>query len=130
MDELAAFAGMMRVHCPTRGNDIYMRVVDKLVRQAAVPQLVAILTNEVNGFPLYEGSLHGCVWMPTGFAQARKIRDIVGQQKLEKIEEQHRKDKRTRNWVYRDSDVANRHGHCNSNPWNGHKKLFTRYDDL
>ena len=52
-------------------------------------------------------------WVTCPLETARKLRDAVGEEAFAAIEnEMHGH----WGWVYRYSDIANRHGHCNSNP--------------
>lgn len=127
-----AFAGMLRVYCPTRSNALFDLVVRQLVRTGHADMIEAIMTNQVQeAFDLYDGKLKDAIWVPNGIEQCRQIRLLLGAEKFKSIEKSNvDRAVETSAHMYRLSDLPNRHGYCNSNPWKGWKIKFSGYDRL
>jgi hypothetical protein len=129
-EDLSAFGGMLRVYCPTRSNSVFMTVIDLLIQREDNEKLESLLTNQILENDLFEGRLKFNPWIPPGYEKMRQIRDIVGKDKFSKIERQHVAQGRMTDWIYRSSDIPNRHKHCNSNPYPMHRKYFQSYDSF
>lgn len=113
--DLGAFAGRCAVSCPTRGGEAFNCLVALLVAGSKdIPLLrekvAAILTGKLeNVIVISEGSS----WVHCPSETARLLQDAVGDEEFARIELAMRG---TWGHVYRESDIANRHGHCNTNP--------------
>lgn len=116
---LDAFFGRCAVSCPTRGGSVFECLVALLcaggiVNGSPAPLLLekvqAVLTGKLDGVPVIaEGSSWACCPRET----ARRLQEVVGEEAFAKIELLMNG---TWGHVYRESDIPNRHGHCNSNP--------------
>jgi hypothetical protein len=110
-----AFAGRCSVSCPTRGGEVFNCVVALLaVGDENVPLLrekvAAIMTGKLgDAVVISEGSS----WVHCPAETARQLQEAVGEEEFARIELSMRG---TWGHVYRESDIPNRHGHCNSNP--------------
>jgi len=130
-EDICAFAGMLRVYCPSRGNNIFQLTVENLVRRNAADKLEVLLRNKVqDAFTLYQGPLENVAWVPLGYHLLQKVRDIVGSDALSELESYHRKKRSIRSWRYRESDLPNRHGFHNSHPNPKLTKEFNKYDQM
>lgn len=115
--DLDAFAGRCAVSCPTRGGEVFHCLVALLAASrtgARAPLLAekvsAVMTGKIGGAAvLAEGSS----WVHCPTDTARQLREAVGDEEFAKIELL-----MCGTWghVYRESDIPNRHGHCNSHP--------------
>ena len=127
-DDLAAFGGLARFYCPTRNGTVFRLLVAQLIHRADKEKLVALLRNEINGIPLYDSpQLAQSVWIPAGLGLMTQIRALVGAATLSQIAAEHRAASHSCTHLYRPSDLPNRQGHCNSNPWPHHKRQFVEY---
>lgn len=113
--DLDAFAGRCLVSCPTRGGEVFNCVVALLAAGSQeVPNLSqkveAIMTGKIDGTVVIS---EGSSWVHCPVETARRLQDVVGDDEFAKIELMMRG---TWGHVYRESDIPNRHGHCNSNP--------------
>jgi hypothetical protein len=113
--DLDAFAGRCAVSCPTRGGDVFNCVVALLAAgRSDVPyfseKVAAILTGKVGDDIVFSG---GSSWIHCPTDTARQLQEAVGKEEFVRIElAMHG----TWGHVYRESDIPNRHGHCNSQP--------------
>lgn len=127
-DDLAAFGGLVRFYCPTRNGIVFRLMVAQLIHRADAEKLLALLRNEINGITLYDApQLAHSVWIPAGLGLMTQIRALVGHAALAEIAAGHRSAGHTCTHLYRPSDLPNRQGHCNSNPWPHHKRQFAGY---
>jgi hypothetical protein len=126
-EDLSAFGGMLRHYCSTRCSPIFFRVVDGLIRKQCRDKLIALLTNEINDTKIYTSLNH--LWLPIGGDELRKIVDIVGTRKMTEIENKHKQDGATCGHIYRESNLPNSHGHCNTTPYVGHNRMFRGYNN-
>jgi 2'-5' RNA ligase len=111
-----AFCGRALAACPTRGGRVFDMLVALLCTDPQWPELQfkmrCILTGKYNGDsarPLFGG----LAWVHCSANTALRIREIMGKQEFAAVELQmHGRV----GWVYRESNIPNRHGHNNSNP--------------
>lgn len=122
--DLDAFVGRCAVSCPTRGGTVWNNVVGLLAScggpgvggaaAAAVPHLKekveAVLTGKLNDAPVIA---EGKSWVHCPVETARRLQDAVGAGAFAGIE---LKMHGTWGHLYRESDIPNRHGHCNTKP--------------
>jgi len=113
--DLDAFAGRCLVSCPTRGGEVFNCLVALLAAGSEeVPNLsekvAAIMTGKIDGTVVIS---EGSSWVHCPVETARRLQDAVGEEEFAKIELMMRG---TWGHVYRESDLPNRHGHCNSHP--------------
>jgi len=119
--DLTAFAGRCDVSCPTRGGSVFENVVGLLTACSgdssmakAIPhfpeKVVAILTGKIDEHAVIAA---GTSWVHCPAETARRLREAVGVDAFAKIELLMHG---TWGHMYRESDLPNRHGHCNSNP--------------
>jgi len=116
--DLEAFAGRILVSCPTRGGDVFERVVSLLTtgRVDSVPisnlseKVKTILTGKLGEEAVIA---KGTSWAHCAIETARKLQEVVGEDVFMQIQLE-----MCGTWghVYRQSDIPNRHGHCNSSP--------------
>ncbi|KJE95191.1 hypothetical protein CAOG_05669 [Capsaspora owczarzaki ATCC 30864] len=121
--DMDAFAGKMRVYCPARTNAIFDAVLAGLLRTRHAAALEALLRNEVDGRELYAISY---VFSPSARV-IQGMRLVLGSSLVDHIEAKF-KGTRSVGHLYRESDLPNRHGHCNSNPWLLLSHTFTGYE--
>merc|ERR1712060_241355 len=110
-----AFAGRCAVSCPTRGGEVFHCLVALLANgDARVPLLKEKVRTIMTG-KLAEAVViaEGSSWIHCPVETARQLQAIVGEEEFAQIELSMRG---TWGHVYRQSDIPNRHGHCNSNP--------------
>jgi hypothetical protein len=113
--DLDAFAGRCAVSCPTRGGEAFNCLVALLAVGGQTAPLIhekvaAILTGKVgDAVVMSEGSS----WVHCPAETARQLQEAVGEEEFARIELSMRG---TWGHVYRESDIPNRHGHCNSKP--------------
>lgn len=117
--DLDAFAGRCYVSCPTRGGAVFHCVVALLGAsgggcRVAVPYLCekvrAVLTGKIGDRAVIA---EGSSWVHCPVETAQRLRDAVGAEEFTNMElSMHG----TWGHVYRESDIPNRHGHCNSHP--------------
>jgi len=125
-----ALAGRLLANCPTRGGNIFQNFVSLLcvsstnasgkVKANPIPLLEqkvrVILTGKL---AVVEGGHEDAVisrgesWTTCPPDTVARLRCAVGDEIFTSIELSMRG---TWGWVYRESDIPNRHGHCNSNP--------------
>lgn len=113
--DLQAFAGRCAVSCPTRGGEAFNCLVALLaVGNQEVPLLqekvAAILTGKLGDTAVIS---EGSSWIHCPTETARQLQIAVGDEEFARIELAMRG---TWGHVYRESDIPNRHVHCNSNP--------------
>lgn len=120
-DDLNAFIGRCDVSCPTRGGSVFECVVglltacsDNTSMVKAIPhfleKVMAVLTGKIDEQVVIAA---GTSWIHCPLDTARRLREAVGEDSFAKIELLMRG---TWGHMYRESDIPNRHGHCNSNP--------------
>ncbi len=115
-----AFAGMIMAVCPTRGGNIFHSFVSCLASTPDVPLLEdkvrVLMTGKlaiVHGGPEKIVMARGECWTTCPLDIVTRLRNAVGENKFAAIESSMYG---TWGWAYRESDIPNRHGHCNSNP--------------
>jgi len=118
--DMDAFAGRCLLSCPTRGGDVFDHLVGLLracsdrASAQQVPLLrekvAAILTGRIGDWRMLAD---GSSWVHCPQETARYLKEAVGEESFEQIELAMYG---TWGHVYRESDIPNRHGHCNSNP--------------
>merc|ERR1712151_1085155 len=119
--DLSAFAGRCDVSCPTRGGSVFECVVGLLTACSGDPsvsktiphfldKVVAVLTGKIDEHAVIAS---GTSWIHCPLETARRLREAIGDDAFAKIELLMYG---TWGHMYRDSDIPNRHGHCNSNP--------------
>lgn len=138
------FAGRLMRSAPTRGGGVYDAVVALLCDGTAdTPHLEskvrAILTGKLcvdapnTSAPAGYGSMiaashevlaNGTSWIHCPLDVALLLREAIGEEAFLDIEVSMRG---VSGWVYRESDMPNRHGHCNSNP---NPKLTCRFESF
>jgi len=122
--DVAAFAGRAMVLTPTRGGGVYLRLVGLLAQGRvdgwAVPHVAEKIRIIMTGRTrLAEGGTQRVVlgggesWISCPLDLAGQLRDVVGEDEWIGIENSMRG---RSGWVYRPSDIPNRHGYHNSNP--------------
>lgn len=109
-----AFVGRCAVSCPTRGGLVFENLVALLASGTQVPMLASkvelLMTGKVDdAVVLSEGSS----WVHCPVDTAKRFQEVIGEEEFAKME---LKMRGTWGHVYRESDLPNRHGHCNSNP--------------
>jgi hypothetical protein len=118
--DIDAFAGRCLVSCPTRGGDVFDHLIGLLrsCGDAACAKQVPLLREKVA--VILTGRLgdwrmlaDGSSWVHCSCETARCLREAVGEEAFAQIELTMYG---TWGHVYRQSDIPNRHGHCNSNP--------------
>jgi hypothetical protein len=117
-----ALAGRLMAVCPTRGGNVFQNFVALLCNadDFSVPLLedkVRVLMigklAVVKGGPDKTVMSRGECWTTCPLDTVSRLRHAVGDAAFTAIElEMHG----TWGWAYRESDIPNRHGHCNSNP--------------
>jgi len=137
-----ALAGRLMAACPTRGGSVFQVFLALLGAvntgategvQSGVPLLEpkvrVILTGKlavVEGGPEKTVMSRGECWTTCPADVVSRLRSAVGDEAFTSIEIcMHG----TWGWAYRESDIPNRHGHCNSNPFanmSGRFKGFLR----
>jgi len=117
-----AFAGKLLVYAPTRGGNIFNCIVGLLsagqVDGEKIPlifdKIYAVMTGKISvADTKYEVLSKGTSWVHCSVETARKLKDQLEDADWSTIENSMYG---TWGWVYRESDIPNRHGHCNSNP--------------
>lgn len=125
--DLDAFAGRCAVSCPTRGGEVFNCLVALL---AAGTEKVPHICEKVTA--VFTGRLGGSVavisegssWVHCPAETARQLQAAVGEEEFTRIElSMHG----TWGHVYRESDIPNRHGHCNSRPNADLTMMFTGF---
>jgi 2'-5' RNA ligase len=125
-----AFCGRALVACATRGGKAFDSLVSLLCDGTEWPlrlfKLQCLLTGKCdsNSERLMFGGLS---WTSCSANTALRIRELVGKDDFMRIEMQMHG---SVGWVYRDSDIPNRLGHCNSTPWPGHSSNAFRGFEL
>jgi len=114
-----AFAGRMMKSCPTRGGNVFDYVISHFCTATfSIPLLPEKLSIIFTGKLKEDGEsfivhAEGVSWVHCTTTVAKKLKQIVGEEAFTQIELSmygHW------GWVYRPSDLPNRHGHCNSRP--------------
>uniref|UniRef100_A0A7S1AWD0 VWFA domain-containing protein n=1 Tax=Noctiluca scintillans TaxID=2966 RepID=A0A7S1AWD0_NOCSC len=118
--DIDAFAGRCLLSCPTRGGDVFDHLVGLLracsdrASAQQVPLLrekvAALLTGRIGDWRMLAD---GSSWVHCSKETALYLKEAVGEESFEQIELAMYG---TWGHVYRESDIPNRHGHCNSNP--------------
>jgi len=118
-----AFIGRVMKSCPTRGGAIFDGLVSYLHSPPAYLTPVPHLEKKVEIIftgkftqpdePSLDVQSDGSAWVHCTPTIAKKFKDSVGEAVWASIES---KMYGHWGWVYRMSDLPNRHGHCNSNP--------------
>ncbi|UJR19527.1 hypothetical protein I4U23_022657 [Adineta vaga] len=127
---LEGFAGLLRKYCPKRFGPIFKEVLQKLV---TLPEsdlsdtsgkaflnrekLAVLMTNEIGYSQVYTGDVGKYVWEPSVYVDVTLLHKVLGPEKLKEI--RIKNTGKIRFHGYRLSDIPNRHGHCNSNPYLG-----------
>lgn len=120
-EDLNAFIGRCDVSCPTRGGSVFECVVGLLTACSEdvlmlktiphfVEKVIAVLTGKLDEQVVIAA---GTSWIHCPTDTARRLREAVGADAFMKIELLMRG---TWGHMYRESDIPNRHGHCNSHP--------------
>ena len=137
------FAGRLMAECPTRGGDVFDAVTGLLSSgDPAIPNLAAkirtILTGKLRivdtdeqAFSLHKGTDYdvladGTNWIQCPLDLALLFKRSVPEQTFIEIEVSMRG---VSGWVYRQSDLPNRHGYHNSNPNPKLSYRFTSFAD-
>jgi len=122
--DLFSFTGRILSECPTRGGEVFDNLVGILglgsVDLVKIPLLFekikVILVGKVSFVkdgPDYDVISKGFSWSQCPLNTANLLRSVVTDDEWVKIENSMYG---VSGWVYRESDIPNRHGHCNSNP--------------
>lgn len=127
---LEGFGGLLRKYCPKRFGPIFKEVLQKLV---TLPEsdlnstsgeaflnrekLLVLLTNQIGYSQVYTGEIGKYAWQPSVFVDVTLLEKVVGTEKFREIQGNTTEKKGIQR--YRASDIPNRHGHCNSNPYLG-----------
>ena len=143
------FAGFMRKYCPGRRGLLFTFIIYRLLSGGCTltkEKLVCLLTNKV-GYTTFYQHLDEYCWKPVGFSNCEKeedlnddlllvhrtteetmkrIRQIVGNDELRKIEKANMGKKVVKS--YRIRNIPNRHGFSNFNPNPYHILTFTGYN--
>mmetsp|Transcript_6585 Transcript_6585/g.11611 ORF Transcript_6585/g.11611 Transcript_6585/m.11611 type:complete len:250 (+) Transcript_6585:711-1460(+) len=138
------FIGRLMTSCPTRGGGVWESLVALLCgADPGTPLLEskvrAILTGKMSievssaapaGYSSiaakarHEVIANGTSWIHCPLDRALLLREVVGEEAFLEIETSMRG---VSGWVYRESDIPNRHGHCNSHP---NPALTRRFDSF
>jgi len=111
---MEAFIGRCAVSCPTRGGTVFDCLVALLGADSQRPLVDAKVGVLMTGtFEDVAVLAEGSSWVHCPLETAKRFQDAVGDEEFMKLE---LKMRGTWGHVYRESDLANRHGHCNSNP--------------
>jgi len=130
---LLSFVGRLFTYCPTRGSVVFEYLIaflcsGKISNIQFIPQLFSkikiILTGKYTSKKLNVLS-NGTPWIHAPLEIAKKLKSVLGKEKFSLIENQLYG---VYGWVYRESDIANRHGHCNSHPNPNLVKNFKGFD--
>ena len=115
---LLAFAGRCMIACATRGGRVFELMVEMLCDgRRHIPLRVGKLSAVLLGClddDKEQILFGGQPWVHCAVGQAEHIHEQLGDALFKEIElKMHSSNV---GWVYRESDIPNRHGHCNSNP--------------
>eukprot|EP01002_Notosolenus_urceolatus_P010481 NODE_374_length_2155_cov_15.631529_g299_i0.p1 GENE.NODE_374_length_2155_cov_15.631529_g299_i0~~NODE_374_length_2155_cov_15.631529_g299_i0.p1 ORF type:complete len:667 (+),score=241.82 NODE_374_length_2155_cov_15.631529_g299_i0:238-2001(+) len=123
--DLLAFAGRLMCMAPTRGGNVFDSLVAEIAsgcmsgqRGRGIPLLAekvrVLMTGKMSlAGTSYDVLARGESWIHCPLGTAAKFREVVDEEAFGAIEAAMHG---TWGWVYRESDIPNRHGHCNSAP--------------
>jgi len=116
--DMDAFVGRLIVSCPTRGGLVFDKLIGVMCEGRLAGEMISsvaekievIMTGKWDGEEVMSA---GSSWALCPIDTAKRLRDVAGEDAFGQIE---LKIHGHSGWVYRESDIPNRHGHCNSNP--------------
>ena len=117
--DLDSFMGRLMKACPTRGGTVFENVVSLCSTDPAIPLLAEKIKILMTGKYRYgENSpvsviSNGEAWIQCGPETVKRFISMIGSEAFSQIEMSMYG---SSGWVYRLSDLPNRHSHCNSNP--------------
>jgi len=120
--KMLSFCGRVMKSCPTRGGGVFDKVVSMLTTGKVDGKEIPLLVEKVSvlltgkwkeGLSTHNVIAKGEPWVHCTCDVVGAFRNLIPEDEFLTIELQmHGRS----GWVYRESDIPNRHGHCNSNP--------------
>ena len=135
-NDIFAFVGRILKDCPTRGGDIFTNLIGILgtgeVNGKPIPKLTqkikTIMTGKIQfaeGGTSFSVMGGGESWIQCSDNTAGQLAATMTAEEWGDIESNMYG---TWGWRYRESDIPNRHGHCNSNPNPSLTRFFNGFD--